>query len=195
MDKKMFLKVSLICISLLLISGLLICSNACAGWGWGSQFGSYGWGAYDGNGSSNSWHGGRFPWTPPASKTGKKWKGWKCCNWKKFIEILSEKYPDLEGIDWETWKEWDKEDWAALREALKEVRADERLDRFIEYITNRFNGYDYGDWENFIERWENFIDAATEDEEMDADEEQRREQEQPHNRVSAPAFVGKQVDR
>ncbi|MGA1796166.1 MAG: hypothetical protein ACMUIL_09925 [bacterium] len=184
MSKKIFLKVSIISITLLLTLGLLISSNAMAQqWGWGTQsFGGWGgpqgysgWGGpqgYGGRGFGNSGYGyggGFFGFGSTASSTEKRWAGWNDDGWEEFIEELEEKYPDLEGIDWDDYENWDEDDWEALREALDEVRVSESLDKFIEDVTGKWAEYDADEWETFNENWNNFILAAGEDDDLDTE--------------------------
>jgi len=81
-----------------------------------------------------------------------------------FIAGLQEKYPDLEGIDWESWETWTDEDWQKLQEALSAERSAETLAQFKANMITKWDAYDLSAWEGFNNNWNAFIVDAAADE-------------------------------
>ncbi len=87
--------------------------------------------------------------------------------WASFIAGLQEKYPDLEGIDWDTWETWTDEDWQKLQEALSAERSAETLAQFKADVIKKWSAYDSNAWEEFNSNWNAFIVDAAADENGD----------------------------
>ncbi|MEW5801380.1 MAG: hypothetical protein AB1847_04670 [bacterium] len=87
--------------------------------------------------------------------------------WQAFITQLQEKYPDLEGVDWENSENWTDDDWKQLREALSEERSAQTLQKFIDNLTEKWDSYGLSDWEEFNSNWNAFIIDVQADEDDD----------------------------
>lgn len=87
---------------------------------------------------------------------------------EEFITDLQEKYPDLEGIDWDGWEDWTDEDWDKLNEALSAERNAETLAQYKAGMVEKWDAYDLNDWEEFNNNWNTFIvDAIADDDDDD----------------------------